>query len=74
MGIVSLGLMWLRMATVAQAALAGGASDKAFYEAKLVTARYFAERFTPDAGALRRKMEAASEAMMMLPLEAFATA
>ena len=74
MGIVSLGLMWLRMATVAQAALAGGASDKAFYEAKLVTARYFAERFTPDAGALRRKMEAGSEAMMMLPLEAFATA
>jgi alkylation response protein AidB-like acyl-CoA dehydrogenase len=74
MGIVALGLMWLRMARVAGAALAGGASDKAFYEAKLVTARYYAERFTPDAGALRRKMEAGSEAMMMLPLEAFGTA
>ena len=74
MGIVALGLMWLRMATVAGEALAGGASDKAFYEAKLVTARYFAERFTPDAGALRRKMEAGSEAMMALPIEAFATA
>ncbi len=74
MGIVALGMMWLRMAKVAGAALAGGASDKAFYEAKLVTARYFAERFTPDAGALRRKMEAGSEAMMALPLEAFGTA
>ena len=31
--------------------------DAAFYEAKLVTARYFAERFMPDAGALRRKIE-----------------
>ena len=74
MGIVALGLMWLRMATVASEALAGGASNKAFYEAKLVTARYFAERFIPDAGALRRKMEAGSEAMMALPIEAFATA
>ena len=74
MGIVALGLRWLRMAKVAGAALAGGTSDKAFYEAKLVTARYFAERFTPDAGALRRKMEAGSEAMMALPIEAFVTA
>ena len=74
LGIVALGLMWLRMAKVSAEALAGGASDKAFYEAKLITARYFAERFTPDAGALRRKLEAGSEAMMALPIEAFATA
>jgi hypothetical protein len=74
MGIVALGLMWLRMAKVSAEALAGGASDKAFYEAKLITARFYAERFTPDAGALRRKLEAGSEAMMALPIEAFATA
>jgi alkylation response protein AidB-like acyl-CoA dehydrogenase len=74
MGIVALGLMWLRMATVSVAALAEGAGDAAFYSAKIVTARYFAERFTPDAGALRRKLEAGSEAMMALPVEAFATA
>ncbi len=73
-GIVALGLMWLRMAKVAGEALAGGAPDKAFYEAKLVTARYFGERFTPDAGALRRKIEMGSEAVMALPVEAFATA
>ncbi len=74
MGIVAVGLMWLRMAEVASTALAAGAGDIAFYEAKLVTARYFAERFTPDAGALRRKIEGGSEAMMALPVEAFSTA
>lgn len=73
-GIVALGLMWLRMAKVAQEALAAGTGDKAFYEAKLVTARYFAERFTPDAGALRRKIEGGAEALMALPAEAFAAA
>ena len=74
MGLVTLGLMWLRMAKVAQTTLAAGSEDRAFYEAKLVTARYFAERFLPDAGALRRKLEAGSEAMMALGEEAFATA
>ena len=73
-GIVALGLMWLRMARVAAAALAAGSDDKAFYEAKLVTARYFGERFTPDAGALRRKIEVGCESMMELPVAAFATA
>ncbi|MBO9498414.1 MAG: acyl-CoA dehydrogenase C-terminal domain-containing protein [Novosphingobium sp.] len=74
MGIVSLGWMWLRMAKVAAAKLAVGTDDKAFYETKLVTARYFAERFTPDAGALRRKIEAGSEAMMALTPDLFETA
>jgi hypothetical protein len=71
MGIVALGLMWLKMGAVAVEAIAGGSADKAFYEAKLVTARYFGQRYTPDAGALRCKIEAGSEAMMQLPVEAF---
>ncbi|MCB2077053.1 MAG: acyl-CoA dehydrogenase C-terminal domain-containing protein [Novosphingobium sp.] len=70
-GIVALGLMWLRMARAAAAGLAGEGGDKAFYEAKLVTARYFAERFMPEAGALRRKIEGGAESMMALPAEAF---
>lgn len=74
MGIVALGLMWVRSAETAIAALAAGTSDTAFYEAKLVTARYFAERFLPDVGALRRKIESGADAMMALPVEAFATA
>ncbi len=71
MGIVALGLMWLRMATVAAGKLDGGGGDTAFHEAKLATARYFGERYTPDAGALRRRIETGAEAMMALAPEAF---
>lgn len=73
MGIVTLGLMWLRMARVAQTKLASG-EENAFYEAKLVTARFFFERFLPDVGALRRKLEAGAESLMALDVDAFATA
>jgi len=71
MGLVALGSMWLMMAEAAQKALAEGRGDKDFLEAKLVTARYFGERFLPDAGSLRRKIEAGSEAMMALTPEQF---
>ena len=74
MGIVALGLQWLRMAEAAQAALDKGTDNAAFYQTKLVTARYFAERFMPDCGALRRKIEAGSEAVMALEPEMFAVA
>ncbi|MFN4112360.1 MAG: acyl-CoA dehydrogenase C-terminal domain-containing protein [Sphingomonadaceae bacterium] len=74
MGIVTLGLMWLRMAKVAQAKLAAGTDEPAFYEAKIATARYYMDRFVPDAGALRRKLEAGADSMMALGEEAFATA
>ncbi len=74
MGIVTLGLMWLRMAKKAQETLAGSPEDASFYENKLATARYYADRYLPDAGALRRKIEAGSDSMMALGEEAFATA
>ena len=74
MGIVTLGLMWLKMAKVAQAKLAAGTDETAFYEAKIATARYFMDRYVPDAGALRRKLEAGADSMMALGAEAFATA
>ncbi len=71
LGIVSLGHMWLLMAKAAHEALDAGTGDREFYEAKLITARYYAERYFPDAGALRRKLEAGSEAMMAMPAAAF---
>ncbi|MGA9582689.1 MAG: acyl-CoA dehydrogenase C-terminal domain-containing protein [Allosphingosinicella sp.] len=70
-GIVALGLMWLRMAKASKAALANGAEDKAFHEAKLVTARFFAQRVMPETGSLRRQIEAGSDTLMALPAEAF---
>jgi len=74
MGIVALGLMWLRMMRASIAALDAGTGNAVFYETKLKTARYFAERIMPDVGALRRKIEAGSEAIMALEPELFAAA
>lgn len=74
MGIVATGLMWLRMAKAAAELKAAGEGDAAFLDAKLVTARFFAERIVPDAGALRRKIEGGSESLMALPPEMFRAA
>ena len=74
MGIVTLGLMWLKMAKVAAEKVSTAGDDKAFYEQKLATARYYMDRYLPDAGALRRKLEAGADSLMALGEEAFATA
>lgn len=71
MGLVSLGWMWLKMAEAAQHALNQGDGDKLFYEAKLVTAKFYAERELVMSTALRRKIEAGAEALMKIPAEAF---
>ncbi|MCW2368868.1 acyl-CoA dehydrogenase C-terminal domain-containing protein [Sphingobium sp. B11D3D] len=73
-GIVATGMMWLRMAMAAQAQLNAGTGNPDYMKAKLVTARYFAERIMPEAGALRRKIEGGAEVLMELPPEAFLTA
>ncbi|KPF91214.1 acyl-CoA dehydrogenase [Novosphingobium sp. AAP83] len=73
-GIVSLGLMWLRMAKIASAAIANGAEDKAFYEAKLACARHWAMRHATEAGALRREIEAGCETIMALSADQLAIA
>ncbi|WP_298092578.1 acyl-CoA dehydrogenase C-terminal domain-containing protein [uncultured Sphingomonas sp.] len=74
MGLVAVGLMWLRMARAAARLKAAGEGDAGFLEAKLVTARFFGERMLPDAGALRRKIEGGADSLMALPEEAFLAA
>src|SRR4051812_1762305 len=71
MGLVSLGWMWLKMATASSRALNEGTDDHAFHEAKLTTARFNAERELPLSTALRRKIEAGAETLMKMPVEAF---
>ena len=71
MGLISLGWMWLKMAQASKRALDGGDEDKAFHEAKLVTARFYAQRELPLSTALRRKIEAGAETLMKIPAEAF---
>ncbi|WP_380779375.1 acyl-CoA dehydrogenase C-terminal domain-containing protein [Sphingomonas sp. R86520] len=74
MGIVAVGTMWLRMAVAATKLKAAGEGEAAYLDAKLVTARFYAERILPDAGALRRKIEGGAESLMALPPEMFMAA
>ena len=74
MGVVALGLMWLRMATAAERLLAAGEGDADYLNAKLVTARYFAERILPETQTLRRKVEAGGDTVMALEPRMFEAA
>jgi hypothetical protein len=71
MGIVTLGLMWLRMAKTSAALLTDGTDNAEFHRSKLLTARFFADRIMPQSNAERRKIEAGAESIMALPAEAF---
>ena len=66
LGTLAIGWMWLRMAELAERC-----ADDPFHAAKLVTARYYAERWLPECAVLTRKIEAGAEAMMALDPEAF---
>ena len=46
-------------------------SDEPFHEAKLATARFYAQRELPMSSALRRKIEAGAETLMKIPAEVF---
>ena len=70
MGHVCFGWMWARMAVAARKALADGAEDRAFYEAKLATARYYAARHLPaTAMHLARIQSGAAPVMALEPAE-----
>ena len=70
-GLVSLGWMWLKMAGASARAIAVDDGDRAFHEAKLATASFYAQRELPLSGALRRQIEAGAETVMALPVDAF---
>ena len=65
-GHVCLGLMWARMAKAANAALAGGTSDAAFYETKLMTGRYYMARRLPATALHLRRIESGADTVMGL--------
>ena len=70
-GYVALGYMWGRMAEVAGEKLANGGAGDSFYEAKIVTARHFAERMLPETAACLARIEAGADTLMALPPDAF---
>jgi hypothetical protein len=70
-GITALSYMWALMAKAALTAKANGGAGDAYYDTKLTTGRYFAERVVPQAGAHLAKLKAGGAAMMALPADAF---
>ena len=71
MGVVSLGWMWLKIAAASARLKDHPGEDRAFHDAKLITARFYADRELAMAGALRRKVEAGAESLMALAVDAF---
>ncbi|QMU73336.1 acyl-CoA dehydrogenase [Streptacidiphilus sp. P02-A3a] len=72
-GDVVLGWLLLRQASVAQAKLAAGASDKdvAFYQGKIAAARFFTRTILPLVHSQRLLVENVDNAIMDLPEAAF---
>ena len=71
-GYVVLGYFWARMAEVAQAELAKGTSEPAFYQAKLQCARFYFERLLPRTRSLSVTMLSGADNLMSLDAEHFA--
>ncbi|QMU79767.1 acyl-CoA dehydrogenase [Streptacidiphilus sp. PB12-B1b] len=72
-GDVVIGWLLLRQASVAQAKLAAGASEKdsAFYQGKIAAARFFTRTILPLVHGQRLIVEAVDNALMDLPEAAF---
>ncbi len=71
MGHVALGHMWLKMASASLAALDAGTADPDFFNAKLMTARFFAARVLPETASLKAQLEAGADTVMAMPAEMF---
>ncbi|MCO4759528.1 MAG: acyl-CoA dehydrogenase, partial [Oceanospirillaceae bacterium] len=70
-GYVTLAYFWARMAETAQQKLAESDSDKAFYEAKLTTARFYFQRILPRTRGLVATMVSGADNLMSLDDEHF---
>jgi len=65
-GILSVGLMWGRMAKVAQGKIAAGDGNADFYKRKLTLAKYWMEREMPMTASLLARLQAGADTIMEL--------
>ncbi|MEJ2410432.1 MAG: acyl-CoA dehydrogenase C-terminal domain-containing protein [Novosphingobium sp.] len=70
-GLVAMGYCFAKTALIAQARLAEGTEDAAFYKAKLTTARFFFDRILPQATAMFLAIKSGKASMMEMDVEAF---
>jgi acyl-CoA dehydrogenase len=71
LGLLAMGYMWGRMAKAALARKAAGNGEAARMDAKLTTARFFAERMLPETGLLYRRIQSGADPVMAMPAEMF---
>jgi alkylation response protein AidB-like acyl-CoA dehydrogenase len=70
MALTAMAFMWNRIVVAAHKGLATD-GDKAFYEAKLATARFYMARVLPQTTSLNHQIKAGAATVMVLPAEAF---
>jgi hypothetical protein len=70
-GYITLAYFWARMAVVAQEKIAASSEDVSFYEAKILTARFYFERLLPRTESLKVTMLAGAGNLMDMPEELF---
>lgn len=70
-GLVTIGYMWAMMAKVSHERMKDDTGDRAFYDAKLTTGRYFMERCLPRTRTHLARIRSGADSMMALPAEAF---
>ena len=70
-GHVAIGKAWAQMAVAAQAALTMGTDERAFYETKLRTGRYYMSRLLPETGLRLARIRSGSAPVMAVHAEAF---
>jgi alkylation response protein AidB-like acyl-CoA dehydrogenase len=66
-GYVTLAYFWARAAVVARQKIAEGEGDTSFYEAKLMTARFYFDRLLPRTQAHRKAILSGAENLMEMP-------
>jgi alkylation response protein AidB-like acyl-CoA dehydrogenase len=66
-GYVTLAYFWARMAIVSQRKIAAAEGDASFYEAKVMTARFYFDRLLPRTESLKVTMLAGADSLMEMP-------
>lgn len=70
-GYITLAYFWAKMALVARQKITAADGDTSFYEAKLMTARFYFERLLPRTESLKKTMLSGADNLMTMPQEMF---
>lgn len=71
-GYVTLAYFWARMAVLAKQKIAAADGDTSFYQAKVLTARFYFDRLLPRTQSLKALVLAGADTCMQMPEELFA--